>query len=191
MINYSLRKEIKIVNVVCTANIKQKVDIKSFNEYDSLNSDLSLYKCGYVKDSKMLGRVTVFGNGKMISVGTKSPKQSHIELRKAVNIMHEYNLIKKCKIKPEIRNMVGVVDFKHMIDLVKIATISKKSIYEPDRFAGLTYKIQKNITFLIFASGKVIIVGSKSFEDINMAYFELVQIIKEVNKKPHKNTKLK
>ncbi|MBT4325776.1 MAG: hypothetical protein HOD60_02550, partial [Candidatus Nitrosopelagicus sp.] len=71
-----LLPEIKIANTVSTAVLNQKVDIASFNEYEHLHSDLELYRCGYVKDNKMVGRVTIFGNGKMISVGTKSPKQS-------------------------------------------------------------------------------------------------------------------
>ena len=45
-----LRKELKIVNVVCTADLKQQVDIASFNEYEHLHSDLDLYRCGYVKE---------------------------------------------------------------------------------------------------------------------------------------------
>jgi len=37
-----------------------------------LSSNLDLYRCGYVKDDTMVARITVFGNGKLISVGTKS-----------------------------------------------------------------------------------------------------------------------
>ena len=45
-----LRPEIEIQNTVCTADLKQKIDIASFNEYDHLSSNLDLYACGYVKD---------------------------------------------------------------------------------------------------------------------------------------------
>ena len=69
-----LRSEIKIQNTVCTADLKQEINIASFNKYRYLSSNLELYRCGYVKDDFMTGRVTVFRSGKLISVGTKSPK---------------------------------------------------------------------------------------------------------------------
>ena len=47
-----LRKDIMIQNVVCTADLKQLVDIASFNNFEYLNSNLQLYQCGYVKDKK-------------------------------------------------------------------------------------------------------------------------------------------
>ncbi len=64
--------EVKIQNTVTTADLKQQIDIGSFNEYEFLSSNLDLYACGYVKDDKMVGRVTVFRSGKLISVGTES-----------------------------------------------------------------------------------------------------------------------
>jgi TATA-box binding protein (TBP) (component of TFIID and TFIIIB) len=76
----TLRPELKIQNTVTTADLKQKIDITSFNKYKYLSSNLELYRCGYVKDASMTGRVTVFGSGKLISVGTKSPDQSAKEL---------------------------------------------------------------------------------------------------------------
>ncbi len=62
-----LLSEIKIQNTVCTADLKQHIDIASFNKYEHLSSNLDLYQCGYVKDNDMIGRVTVFGSGKLIS----------------------------------------------------------------------------------------------------------------------------
>ena len=54
-----LRPEIKIQNTVCTADLKQEIDIASFNEYEYLSSNLELYACGYVKDKTMVGRENV------------------------------------------------------------------------------------------------------------------------------------
>ena len=78
-----LRKELKICNIVSTADLQQKVDLKFFNKYPSLSADLDLYNCGYVKDDLMTGRVSIFATGKMISVGTKTIDQSKHELKKA------------------------------------------------------------------------------------------------------------
>jgi len=175
-----LRAEVKIVNTVSTAEMGQKVDIGSFNKYNYLRSDLSLYLCGYVKDDKMVGSVTIFGNGKMISVGTKSPEQSFKELRKAVKILHGYGLIKSCRLTPKVRNLVANIDFKKKLNIEKMARTMPKSMYEPEQFAGLIHRIQGSVVALIFSSGKVIIAGSKTIDEINSAYFHLKQYFDKI-----------
>lgn len=167
--------EVKIQNTVSTADLKQEIDIGSFNKYKHLSSNLDLYACGYVKDDKMVGRVTVFRNGKLISVGTKSPENSKKELRKALKILKEHGLVKSIKITPQIRNIVGRYDLKRKLPIEKLARSLPKSIYEPEQFAGLVYRIQDSCVALLFASGKGVIVGAKSIEEVNSAFFEITK----------------
>ena len=168
-----LRPELKIQNTVCTADLKQEINIASFNKYEFLSSNLDLYACGYIKDDKMVGRVTIFKSGKMISVGTKSPKESIKELKKASKILQKHKLSKSVKIIPQIRNIVGRFDLKRKLDIEKLARIIPKSLYEPEQFPGLIYRIQDSCVALLFASGKGIIVGAKSIEEINSALFDI------------------
>lgn len=175
-----IRKEIKIVNTVSTANLGQNVDIASFNKYKHLSTDLRLYRCGYVKDDKMVGRVTIFGNGKMISVGTKSSEDSFQELENAKKILQKYKLIDSCRLDSQVRNIVATVDFARPLHIETLARTIPKSMYEPEQFPGLIHRIRDSIVSLIFASGKVVIVGSKSFKDLNQAYFHLNQFFDEI-----------
>lgn len=73
----------KIQNVITTANLLQHVAIVRFKGYSWGTYDLAHYagRCGYVKDTQMQGRVTVFPSGKMISTGGKTIPQSkeHLE----------------------------------------------------------------------------------------------------------------
>jgi transcription initiation factor TFIID TATA-box-binding protein len=170
-----LRSEIKIVNTVSTADLEQKVNIDSFNEYEHLHSDLDLYRCGYVKDNKMIGRVTIFGSGKMISVGTKSPENSFKELRKSIKILKNHGLIESKKITPQVRNMVAKIDFKQKLDIETLSKSIPKSMYEPEQFAALIHRIITGGVALIFSSGKVVIAGCKNFEELNLAYYHLKQ----------------
>lgn len=168
-----LRPEVKIQNVVCTADLKQKINIASFNKYKFLSSNLDLYLCGYVKDDTMVGRVTVFASGKLISVGTKSSKMAHDELKKAVIILQKYKLAKKFRITPIVRNIVARCDLVGLLPLEKLARILPRSMYEPEIFPGIIYRLGGSVVALIFASGKCVIVGTKSVEELNTAYFEL------------------
>ena len=168
-----LRSEIKIQNTVCTADLKQEINIASFNKYDHLSSNLELYRCGYVKDDIMTGRVTVFRTGKLISVGTKSPDQAKKELNKACKILQKYNLVKPVRIISQVRNIVSRFDMNKKLPIETLARTLPKSIYEPEQFPGLIYRIQDSCVALLFASGKGIIVGAKSIEEINSAYFDI------------------
>ena len=172
-----LRKELKIANVVCTTDLMQTVNIASFNEYEHLHSDLALYRCGYVKDDNMVGRVTVFGNGKLISVGTKSPRNARNELKKACQILKKYKLIKSFKVIPNVRNIVANCNFGKTIHIEKLAYTIPGCIYEPEQFPGLIYNMQNSVVCLLFASGKVVIVGSKTIKELNTAYYELEKLI--------------
>jgi len=168
-----LTSEVKIQNTVTTADLKQEIDIASFNEYDHLSSNLNLYACGYVKDNSMIGRVTVFKSGKLISVGTKSPNDSKKELRIALKILKGYGLARSVKIVPQIRNIVGRYDLKRKLDIETLARTLPKSLYEPEQFAGLIYRIQDSCVALLFSSGKGVIVGAKSIEEVNSAFFDV------------------
>ena len=76
--------EIKIQNVITTADLKQKVDATKFKNYPWGTYDIEYYggRCGYVKDYSMSGRVTVFLSGKMISTGAKSTVKSIEQLHR-------------------------------------------------------------------------------------------------------------
>ena len=69
-----LEKEIKIRNVVTTADLGQKVNIERLNNFSWAIYDQVSYGgiCGYVKSPEMHGKVTIFSTGKMISVGSSS-----------------------------------------------------------------------------------------------------------------------
>lgn len=169
----TLWPEVKIQNTVTTADLKQKIDIASFNEYEHLSSNLDLYRCGYVKDNSMVGRITVFGSGKLISVGTKSPEQSMKELNKAMKILVKYKLAKLVKLIPKVQNIVARYDLGKTIPLEKLARTLPRSMYEPEQFPGVIYRIKDSTVALLFASGKGVLVGAKSPQDLNSAYFEV------------------
>ena len=171
---------IKIQNTVSTADLEEEIDIGSFNRYKHLSSNLELYRCGYVKDDTMTGRVTVFRTGKMISVGTKSPEGAKKELRKASRILREYGLASNPARHYTVRNIVSRFDLERTIQIQTLARTLPRCIYEPDQFPGIIYRIQDSCTALLFASGRGVIAGAKSVEETNSALFEIKARIESV-----------
>ncbi len=66
----------EIVNVVCTTNLHQTVDIEAFSRKSDVVYFPESYFCVYFQDGTMKSRVSVFPSGKLISVGGKSIKVS-------------------------------------------------------------------------------------------------------------------
>ncbi len=173
--NLELRKEIKIQNVVCTADLKQRVDIKSFNNYKYLRTNMSLYPCGYFKDDSMVGQVTVFSTGKLISVGTKSVKQAFFELQRTGTILKKYGLIRSFKITPKVINVVARFNLERKMPLEILARVMPKAMYEPDQFPALIFRILNSRVALIFASGKGMLLGAKSIAELNEGLYTIEQ----------------
>ncbi len=164
----------KIANVVSTSDLKQKIDIYSFNNYSWGRFDIENNyngRVGYVKDSVMKGRVTVFLSGKIISTGARSTYSSIEQLEKTHDILLMYKFIKKTNIESKIRNIVATYKIKEFLfdRFIKTASV----IYEPDQFPGAIFKTKHSTTILIFSNGKIVITGAKdekqlinSIEDI-------------------------
>ena len=61
-----------------------------------------------------------------------------------------------------------------MIDLEKSAYALGKTMYEPEQFPGLIYRMQDpKVVILLFASGKLVCTGAKHEEDVYIAVEKL------------------
>ena len=161
----SRTQKVKIRNVISTADLRQDVEITRLNEYAWGRYDIENNyngKVGYAKDKSMTGRVTVFSTGKMISTGAKSIAKSTEQLQKTMALLATGEFIKPVQLVPVIRNIVGTMDVKNQIDIKNLALLVPKIIYEPDQFPGAIFRTSEGPVCLIFSTGKVVMVGSKS-----------------------------
>jgi TATA-box binding protein (TBP) (component of TFIID and TFIIIB) len=101
--------------------------------------------------------------------------KSKNQLQRTHDILCKYEFIKPIAIKPKIQNIVATFDLKKYLEFSDIIK-RKKAIYEPEQFPGMIYKSIHGATCLIFASGKVVIAGSKSEEQIDNTINELMTL---------------
>ena len=132
-------------------------------------------RCGYIKTPEMDGRVTIFPSGKMISVGGKSIKKSIDQLNHAKFYLVRENMINDTKLKPITQNIVATVDVGQKLSLARLSSKIPRAIYNPKIFPGMILKGLNSCNFLIFASGKIVMTGAKSLEEVNRSIFELFQ----------------
>jgi transcription initiation factor TFIID TATA-box-binding protein len=132
---------------------------------------------GYIKDKRMQGRVSVFLSGKMISTGAKGVSISILQLHHALELLVSNKLAKMIELECKVQNIVATLDLQRTLD-VKIVTGSLANyIYEPDNFPGIIYKHDGKISCLIFASGKVVIAGIKSEDQLENIAEEIAKIL--------------
>ncbi len=88
----------------------------------------------------------------------------------------------------KIQNIVGSCGVSFAISLESLNTgHSAYSTYEPELFPGLIYRMHKpKIVLLIFASGKIVLTGAKSREDIYTAFDNIYNILRQFEKKKPK-----
>ena len=125
----------------------------------------------------MKGKVSIFSSGKLISVGTKSLKQAQQDLDITVTILVSEGSIKPISIVAGLRNIVAVQNIGTTVDLEEMALIVD-GIYEPEQFPGLILR-QDNpkVTYLVFSSGKIVITGCKSLEDLDKDASKIKEIL--------------
>jgi transcription initiation factor TFIID TATA-box-binding protein len=84
--------------------------------------------------------------------------------------------------KPElkIQNIVASASLGGMIDLEKSAYSLGRTMYEPEQFPGLIYRMDEpKVVILLFASGKLVCTGAKREEDVYLAVNKLHQRLED------------
>jgi TATA-box binding protein (TBP) (component of TFIID and TFIIIB) len=172
-----------IRNVIATADLKQQVNAPKFTEYPWGIYDLQYYggRCGYVKDKTIQGKVTIFISGKMISTGAHSVKASINQLEMAMILLVKNDFIKKVKLKPKIENIVATLNLNTRIDLNEVAKVVPKITYEPDQFPAAIIRMAEGPVCLLFVSGKIVIVGSKSEKALAEVEVKIENLLKPFN----------
>ena len=174
---------INIQNVVAIATLNQKVD---------LNAVVKGYPEAEYRPDRFPGLVfrlkrpktgtLIFGSGKMVCTGAKSRKES---LSAIMNVVKE---LKKCGIiipsnpSVEVVNIVASASLGGTVDLEKTVSTLRKTMYEPEQFPGLIYRMDEpKVVILVFASGSLVCTGAKKEQDVFDAVHKLHVILEEQN----------
>jgi transcription initiation factor TFIID TATA-box-binding protein len=174
---------IKIQNVVASATLNQKVD---------LNAVVKSYPDAEYRPDQFPGLVfrlkspktatLIFGSGKMICTGAKSGKESRRAIMKVVKELKMGGIIIVSKPDLKVVNIVASASLGGMVDLEKIVSTLRKTMYEPEQFPGLVYRMDEpKVVMLIFASGSLVCTGAKKEQDVYDAVHKLHELLEEQN----------
>ncbi len=175
------RPIISIENVVASATIEQRLDLKDITkkfpdvEWHPERFPGAVFRIKNPKTATLL-----FRTGKMICTGSKSEKMA----RKAVKTVVQKLRKGKIKIKKEatvtIQNIVASINLGGKIHLEQAARTLPRSMYEPEQFPGLIHRVlDPKTVILIFSTGKLVCTGGKTEMDVYRSVNNLHSMLEE------------
>ena len=167
----------KVVNIVATSSTRAPLDLHKISnmiketDYNPKRFPGLIYRLKKPKTTTLM-----FSTGKLVCTGGKTIEM----VDKAVNtVLNNIAMIGiGVPIDPEIKiqNIVATSDLKRELNLPTVAmTLGLENVeYEPEQFPGLVYRVDSpKVVMLLFGSGKVVIVGAKKVEEIEIALQEM------------------
>ncbi len=169
-----------VVNVVATADLQQRVDLEKIGCLQHGTHDEMCYggRVAYLKTPEMRGRVTIFPNGKIIGVGTRSRREAIYELKLAAKILVEAGLARPVSLNVRVRNAVATADIGKGLDLNRFAGTGNGIVYEPEQFPGAICRFPNlpEITVLLFTNGKAVITGIRDPDSLDPIVHEILRL---------------
>jgi transcription initiation factor TFIID TATA-box-binding protein len=116
----------------------------------------------------------------MVCTGAKSTRDAKRAVKKVVSELKASGIIISGKPEIKIVNIVATANLLGHIELEDCAYILRKTMYEPEQFPGLIYRVDEpKVVILVFATGKLVCTGATKEEDIYTAVGNLHKALKE------------
>jgi transcription initiation factor TFIID TATA-box-binding protein len=163
-------ESLKIENIVASGIIAESIDLVDFSE-KTRNCELNkkrfpgaVYR---IADPKIA--CLIFSSGKIVITGVRNEKALADGLALVIRALQDAGIKPLKEPRIAITNMVCSYNLGRYINLNKLTvTLNVENVeYEPEQFPGLVYRIaDPKIVVLIFSSGKIILTGGKTLEDV-------------------------
>jgi len=163
-----VRASVNIENVVASVTLKQKIDLNSvLKAFPSVEYRPEQFPGLVFRLKKPKTATLIFGSGKMVCTGAKSERQAKTAVRKVVRELKENGIVIVGRPIIQVVNMVASVSLGGRIDLEKSTYTLGRTMYEPEQFPGLIYRMDEpKVVILLFTSGKLVCTGAKTEEEV-------------------------
>ncbi len=172
---------INIENVVASATLNQKVDLNAVVKgYPGVEYRPEQFPGLVFRLKRPKTATLIFSSGKMVCTGAKSEKEARRAVMKVIKELKRGGIIIISKPELKIQNIVASAILGGLIDLEKAAFTLGKTMYEPEQFPGLIYRMDEpKVVILLFASGKLVCTGAKKEQDVFDAVAKLHVLLEE------------
>ncbi len=174
---------VNVENVVASATLKQTIDLNSVvKAFPSVEYKPEQFPGLVFRLKKPKTATLIFHSGKMVCTGAKSARLVHKAVKKVVQELKDNGIIIVGKVEITVQNIVASASVGGKIDLEKAVYALPRTMYEPEQFPGLIYRMaEPKVVILLFASGKLVCTGAKKEEDVYEAVTKLHINLEEEN----------
>lgn len=167
----NLRTEYRIENIVATVILEHELDLDAIERrVDNYTYKPEQFPGLIFRIDKPRATALIFKSGKMVVTGTKSTAQLIEAVKKIIRTLVSNGIEIKGRPRIQIQNIVAGGDIHAYVNLEKAAYILEDSMYEPEQFPGLIYRMRDpRVVLLIFSSGKMVITGAKEESEVERA----------------------
>ncbi len=169
----------RIENIVATVTLDQNLDLAAIEasvpnvEYNPEQFPGLVFRLEEPKVTAL-----IFKSGKMVVTGAKSTQQLIEAVKKIIRELKSHGIVIVGRPKVQIQNIVASANLNCCVDLEKAALTLENSMYEPEQFPGLIYRMSEpRVVLLIFSSGKMVITGAKREEEVAEAVENIQKIL--------------
>ena len=116
----------------------------------------------------------------MVCTGAKSERQARRAVLMVVDDLKRNGIVISGKPSIQIQNIVASVVLGGRIDLEKATYSLERTMYEPEQFPGLIYRMDEpKVVILIFSSGKLVCTGAKKEKEVDLAVTRLQETLEK------------
>jgi transcription initiation factor TFIID TATA-box-binding protein len=172
---------INIENVVATATLNQNIDLRVIVqifpgvEYRPERFPGLVYRLRKPKTATL-----IFRSGKMVCTGAKSETQARKAVTKVADELNRNGIVILGKPEIQVQNIVASGGLGGKINLEKSTYSLKRTMYEPEQFPGLIYRMEDpKVVMLLFSTGKLVCTGAKKEAEVHRAIAKLQETLEE------------
>ena len=177
----TVEDSIRIQNVVAIVTLNQRFDLNAIVkgnpgvEYNPKRFPGLVFRLKKPKTG-----ILIFSTGKMVCTGANSERKAKQAVKKVVKELKKGGIIIPGKPEIKVVNIVASANLLGRIELEDCAYSLGKTMYEPEQFPGLIYRMEEpKVVILLFASGKIVCTGATKEEDVYKAVAKLHKQLKE------------
>ena len=171
----------KVTNVVASAVLQGSVDLNAVIEAFPLAEYRPERFPGVVlRLQRPKSVILLFHTGKLVCTGATSTEQAQKAIHAIVQQLHRNQIISRHVVSITIQNVVATGSVGGKVDLEKAAFLFERTLYEPEQFPGLIYRMEiPQVVLLIYVTGRIVCVGAKKEQEIHDALHKLHQQLKQ------------
>jgi transcription initiation factor TFIID TATA-box-binding protein len=174
---------IRIVNVVASATMNQRIDLHAVVKgYPGVEYHPERFPGLVFRLKRPKTATLIFSSGSMVCTGAKSGKEARRAIMKVVKELKKGGIIILSKPSLKVVNIVASASLGGKVDLEKTVVTLRKTMYEPEQFPGLIYRMDEpKVVILIFASGNLVVTGARIEKDVYDAVHKLHRSLEKQN----------